>query len=126
MEAPVEVARDPAVLGPEPERAVGGLEHRREAVAADALSGRAIEQRETKAVEADHAVERRRPEITVASHVHGADDVLRESLLGGPDVDAVLRDGELGVEQEQQRGGRAAEDPNGGRRHAVNAGAEIL
>jgi hypothetical protein len=64
-EPSLEAASDPAVLGPEPERAVGCLEERREAIAGDALGIGAIERRETQAVEPHETIEGRQPEVAI-------------------------------------------------------------
>ena len=106
LEASLAIPGDAAALGAQPQIALGVLVERRETVAEDPRGGALVEDGEADAVEPREAIERGHPQIPVAGLVDGRDDVLRQPVVDGPHVEAVLRRGVDGHDGERQHGER--------------------
>jgi len=90
FEGTVSITRYAARLRAEPKIAVGGSLHRAYAVGSKPRSIALVEDSEVDAVKPREAVEGRDPDIAVRSLVNAANDVLRESIVRGKGVKAIL------------------------------------
>ena len=91
FEGAVSISRYAAGLRAEPKIAVGGTLHRADAVASEPGCIAFVEDGEVDTVKPREAVEGRDPDIAVSSLVNAANDVLRESIVSGKGVKAILR-----------------------------------
>src|SRR5208283_663884 len=109
------ISRYAAGFCAEPQIAVGGTEHQAEAVGGEPGHRAFVEDGEAKAIKPREAVESRDPEIAVRSLVNAADNVLRETIVGGKGLKAMLRArGNYGRRQKEQES-KEANLPNAAR-----------
>jgi hypothetical protein len=85
------ISRYAAGFRTEPKVAVRGTVHRAEAVGGEPGRCALVEDGKADAVKTREAVEGRDPEIAVRGLVNAADDILRESIVSGKCVNAILR-----------------------------------
>ena len=90
FEGTVVIPHHAACFRAEPKIAVGGSLHRAYAVGSKPRSIALVEDSEVDAVKPREAVEGRDPDIAVRSLVNAANDVLRESIVRGKGVKAIL------------------------------------